>query len=86
MSEAAAMPSPRPLALSDSEIAHVMSAARVLPIGDRDEFLRSVAATLQSQPVLGDGIVARVCRELQQRYWRPPELDERPLHGGKYGR
>jgi hypothetical protein len=77
---------PSPLALSDSEIAHIMSAARVLSVADRDDFLRQVATVLASQPVLGDSLVARVCRELQQRFWRAPELDERPSIGGKYGR
>jgi hypothetical protein len=77
---------PSPLALSDSEIAHVMSAARVLAPADRDAFVRSVAAVLADKPVLGDGLVARVCRELQQRYWRAPELDERSHGGGKYSR
>jgi len=44
-------PSPRPLALSDSEIAHVMSAARVLAVADRDAFLQHVAAALPPRRV-----------------------------------
>src|SRR5262245_48669989 len=67
------MPSLQPLALTDSEITTVMSTARVLPVADRDDFLRQVATVLATQPTLGDGIVARVCRELQSRFWRPPE-------------
>jgi hypothetical protein len=76
-------PSSRPLALSDSEIAHIMAAARPLSPGDREAFLCQVAAVLELQPMLGPGIVSRVCRELQARYWRASEVDERP---GKYGR
>ena len=79
------MPSPRPLALSDSEITTVMSAA-VLNVADRDAFLRSVAAALAAWPAIGDGAVARVCREIQSRYWRAPDLDERGPYGGKYAR
>jgi len=71
------MPSLQPLALTDSEITTVMSTARVLPVADRDDFLRQVATVLATQPVLGDGLVARVCREVQARYWRAPGLDER---------
>jgi hypothetical protein len=77
---------PKPLALTDSEISHVMSAARVLSVADRDAFLRHVTTVLADLPVFGDGVVARVCREVQSRYWRAPELDERPHAGGKYGR
>ena len=80
------MPSPRPLALSDSEITTVMSAAAVLNVADRDAFLRSVAAPLATLPAIGDGAVARVCREIQSRYWRAPDLDERGPYGGKYAR
>jgi hypothetical protein len=41
-----------------------MAAARPLNPADRDDFLRHVATVLASQPTLGDGIVARVCREV----------------------
>jgi len=75
--------SPRPLALTDSEITTIMAAARVLAVADRDAFLHAVATALATLPAVGDGIVARVCREVQQRYWRAPELHERP---GKYAR
>jgi hypothetical protein len=77
---------PSPLALTDSEIAHIMSAARPLSPADRQSFLEHVASVLAGQPVLGDGVVARVCREVFSQHWRAPELDERPPIGGKYGR
>ena len=63
-----------PISLTDDELTVVMNAARVLPIADRDPFLREVAAALATQPVLGPGIVSRVCREVQQRLWRGPDL------------
>jgi len=64
--------SPTPLALSDSEITSIMAAARPLQPRDRDAFVREVAAVLAVQPQLGDGIVGRICREIQRRYFDPP--------------
>jgi hypothetical protein len=61
-----------PPALSDSEITTVMAASRPLALADRDRFLNDVYAVLATQSVLGDGIVARVCREVQRRYLDPP--------------
>jgi hypothetical protein len=75
--------SPRPLALDDSQITTIMSFARPLSPDDRDVFLQRVANVLAGQPVLGDGIVARVCREIFKEHWKAPELDVRP---GKHGR
>jgi hypothetical protein len=77
--------SPRPLALSDSEISHIMAACRPLSPGDRDAFLQHVAAALAALPMLGDGVVARVCREVFKQRWRPPEVDGR-IGVGKHGR
>jgi hypothetical protein len=77
--------SPRPLALTDSEITTIMAACRPLSPDDRESFLQHVAAVLAAQPVLGDGVVARVCREIFKQHWKAPELDTRPA-GGKYGR
>jgi hypothetical protein len=62
----------------------VMNAARVLNVYDRDDFLRAVAHELAGRE-LGDGVVGRVCAELQKRFWRPPVLDGKPV-GSKYGR
>src|SRR5262249_3496681 len=45
-----------------------MAAGRPLSPADRDAFLRHVATVLATQPTLGDGIVARVCREVQRRF------------------
>ena len=56
---------------------------RRLPPNDRSAFLADVAAALRDQ-ALGDGTVFRVIREIQERYFRPPELGPGGL--GKYGR
>jgi hypothetical protein len=63
-----------PIRLSDSELDAVMSAARPLDPDLRDPFLRSVAAALQGQAVIGPGVVARVCAELQRQFFHPPDL------------
>jgi hypothetical protein len=44
-----------------------------LPPDARGAFLERVAARLAGQ-VLGDGLVARTCRELQREYLDPPDL------------
>jgi hypothetical protein len=72
-----------PLALTDSEIATIMSACRPLSPTDRDAFLQHVAAALAAQPVVGDGVVSRICREVFKRHWVAPELDVKPA---KYSR
>jgi hypothetical protein len=76
---------PAPLKLTDSELTTVMAACRPLNTADRDAFLQHVAVALASQPVLGDGVVARICREIFSQHWRAPELDPRGA-GGKYSR
>jgi hypothetical protein len=82
-----AAPPSRPLALDDAQITTIMRAARILAPADRDAFLRQVAAVLELQPAIGDGVVARVCREIQQRYWVPPAIDgSGRLGAGKYAR
>jgi hypothetical protein len=50
-----------------------MAIARPLPPDARGAFLERVAARLAGQ-VLGDGLVARTCRELQREYLDPPDL------------
>jgi len=75
--------SPRPLALSDSEISHIMAACRPLSPADRDAFLQHVAAALAVLPMLGDGVVARTVREVFKHHWKAPELDVR---GSKHAR
>jgi hypothetical protein len=39
----------------------------------RPAFLESVAQALAGRQ-LGDGLIARTCREAQQHFWIPPDL------------
>jgi hypothetical protein len=71
----ASPPMPSPLALSDIELDIVMRLAGPLQPADRAAFLEAVAARLAGhQGELGEGLVARTCRELQREFWDPPDL------------
>jgi hypothetical protein len=59
-----------PIRLTDSEL----SAIRPLDPDLRDPFLRAVASALQGQTVIGPGVVARTCAELQRQFFHPPDL------------
>jgi hypothetical protein len=61
-----------PIVLTDSELDIVMRAAQPLAVNDRDAFLQDVAKHLATLPVRGDGIVHRVCAEVQHKHWNPP--------------
>jgi hypothetical protein len=66
-----------PLALSDSELTAVMSAARQLAPRERDRFLRRIAEIVSMLPERGDGAVARAIRSVWAEYYDVPNLDER---------
>jgi hypothetical protein len=75
--DAAAEPAPLtrpPLSLSDNQMDAVMAAAGPLEPHDRSRFLEDVASALRYHGELGDGIVARVCADVQRRYLVPPDL------------
>jgi hypothetical protein len=75
-----------PLALTDDQLATVFDAATPLLPADRNLFLRDVAAALDGQQI-GDGLVARTCREIQRRYWTPPlDTSHTPVLLKKIGR
>jgi hypothetical protein len=59
-----------------------MAAARPLDPDLRDPFLRAVAAALQGHAIVGPGLVARTCAELQRQFFDPPQLQ----HPHKYAR
>lgn len=75
------------IALSDADLAAVINAASVLHPADRDPFLRAVADELMKLRVgeLGPGSVARVVRQTQKQFFRPPSFQGN-LHSGKHGR
>jgi hypothetical protein len=62
------------ISVTDEELATLMHYAEpLLPI-DRSAFLRDVADALRQHPHTGDGVIARVARETQHKYRRPPDL------------
>jgi hypothetical protein len=52
-----------------------MVAARPLDPDLRDPFLRAVASALSGHEVIGPGVVARTCAEMQRQFFHPPDLD-----------
>jgi hypothetical protein len=75
----------RPIALTDEQLGQVMRAAEVLHPVDRGPFLERLAERLRGIEVLGDGLVARIARETQREFFKPPVLESTGrLHAGKY--
>jgi hypothetical protein len=62
------------LSLSDNQIGIIMAAASPLQPDERSKFFEAVAVRLVSVPVLGDGSVARICRETQRAFFDPPQF------------
>jgi hypothetical protein len=59
----------------DSELTTIiLAAAAPLRPADRELFLFDVMTELEKRGELGPGIVARVCREQQRRFFDPPQL------------
>jgi hypothetical protein len=75
---------PRPIALTDEQLSAVMAVAEPLAPADRSAFLEDVAVALAALPTIGDGVVNRVVREVQSKYFRP-ELDP-PSCRGRWAR
>jgi hypothetical protein len=61
-----------PLALSDDQLDTIMRGAAPLPPQDRHKYLQRVAELLYQQGEIGDGAVARACREAQKLFFDPP--------------
>jgi hypothetical protein len=61
------------LRFSDAQIEQIFRCAAPLAPAARSAFLLDIATALQGQE-LGDGLVLRTCREIQRRYWTPPDL------------
>ena len=58
--------------LSDSQIEILLSAARPLPPSEHAAFLEEVTTALADCSELGDGIVYRIARAVQRKFWGPP--------------
>jgi hypothetical protein len=62
------------LTLTDTQISTIMAHAGPLPADARSAFFEAIAVRLATVPEIGDGSVARVCRETQRAYFDPPDL------------
>jgi hypothetical protein len=69
------MPS-KPLALTDEQMCDLFRYAGNLHPDDRGPFLEAVAAKLRDEPVIGDGIVGRMCRALLPQFLTLPRGPE----------
>jgi hypothetical protein len=74
-----------PIKLTDDEMNAVYAACRPLPVADRDAFLQALADALRQRGEIGPGVVYRVIRDVQRRFFRPPEFEE-AHRSSKYGR
>jgi hypothetical protein len=78
------MPEFSPLMLTDTQLDIVFRMAAPLLDVDRSAFLEDVARELAGLPEVGDGIVARICAQVQARYRRLVELRQGGAGSGKY--
>jgi hypothetical protein len=63
-----------PIALTDSELDAIMTAARPLQPRDRNLFLQHVAQAIAALPERGDGSVARAIRSVWRQHFDAPDL------------
>lgn len=63
---------PRPLALSDDQLAVITAMARPIAPQLRRRFLERVAEFLHGHPQLGDGLVSRACVAAQREFFDAP--------------
>ena len=64
--------------LSSDQIEAVLHAARPLPPASHAAFLEDVSSALTDLGDLGDGVIYRVIRDVQKRYFDPPNLARTP--------
>jgi hypothetical protein len=66
---------PTPLQLNDEEMTILMNLAGPIAPAQRPAFLDPVAAELAAAALAGGiGATHRVAREIQRRYWDPPQV------------
>jgi hypothetical protein len=79
---------PMPLQLNDEEMSVLMSLAGPIDQQRRPQFLQEVAAELEAKRQareVGEGLVHRVGRVVQRKYWDPPVISPNataPVHRG----
>jgi hypothetical protein len=72
-----------PLQLSDDEMSVLMSLAGPIDQQRRPQFLQEVAAELEAKRQVGEGLVHRLARTIQRKYFDPPQLpNASPVHRG----
>jgi hypothetical protein len=75
-----------PLQLNDDEMSVLMSLAGPIDQQRRPQFLQEVAAELEVKRQageVGEGLVHRLARAIQRKYWDPPSLpNASPVHRG----
>jgi hypothetical protein len=68
---------PMPLQLNDDEMSVLLSLAGPIEQHRRPQFLQEVAAELEAKRKVGEvgeGLVHRLARSIQRKYWDLPEL------------
>jgi hypothetical protein len=77
---------PMPLALTSEEMSLLLSLSAPLDQQRRPQFLQEVAAELEAKRQageVGEGLVHRLARTIQRKYWDPPNLpNASPVHRG----
>jgi hypothetical protein len=66
------LPKPRPICVSDRQLAQITAAAAVIAPADRDAFIRELHHLLGFEHEIGDGAVDRSLRMCMRRFFRPP--------------
>jgi hypothetical protein len=74
-----------PIAVSDSQLVAIFTAARPLARGDVEGFLEAVAEQLRGRAIVGDGDVHRAVMVAQKLFFVPPTDSHRHMTG-KYDR
>ena len=74
------------LKLSDSELDALYTAARPIAPHLRDEFLQAVADALGTEREIGPGVVFRVLRDTQRRFFDPPDFTPHSVRHHLFGR
>ena len=60
--------------LCPDQVDAVLRAARPLASADQEPFFKEVSSALADLSDLGDGVVHRIIRDVQHRYWGSPNL------------
>jgi hypothetical protein len=75
-----------PLELNDSEMSMLLTLSAPIDQRLRPQFLQEVATELEAKRQageIGEGSVHRLARQIQRKYWDPPQLpNASPVHRG----